>query len=114
MPNLQRRFPVRIKNLRRSLTTRPPPRIHKLLQKHLAQDPIRLFFEDGGEDDGDAVGGREEVDRFGGTVGERHDFGTGVEGAFFDGGRLDFGLEGETALEGGGEGVALQEGDGED
>lgn len=50
-----RRLPVRVEHLRRSLTTRPPPRVDKLLQEDLAKDPVRLFEEESGEDDSHAI-----------------------------------------------------------
>ena len=39
-----------------------PPGVDELLEEHLPEDAIRLFAEDGGEDDGDAVVARLDVD----------------------------------------------------
>lgn len=64
VPDLERRFTVRIQDLRRSLTRRPTTGVDKLLQKHFAVNSIRFFFEHGRKDDGHAIDRRLDVDGF--------------------------------------------------
>lgn len=64
MSNLQRRFSIRIHDLRRGLTTGSSSRVDKLLQKDLAEDAVRFFFKEGREDDGYSIRERENVDCF--------------------------------------------------
>lgn len=56
VPDLERRLAVAVEDLRRGLATWPPARVDKLLEEDLAEDAVGLFFEDGAEDDGHAVG----------------------------------------------------------
>ena len=70
------------------------------LQEDLAVDAIRLILEDRREDDGDAVGGGLDVDRFLVAVVNLHELALPA-------GRLEVLLLGEGALEGTSHGIAL-------
>lgn len=108
------RFADRVEDLRRRLARRSPARVDKFLQKDFAEDAVRLFLKDGGKDDGDAVGGGQQVDGLFGAVMDAHDFRPRVLRDTIAGLRLDLTLEVERALKGRRKGVALQERDGLD
>lgn len=82
MSDLERRFAIRVQDLRCALDRRLSSRVDKLLrtlsgiagalthlQEHAAKDAIRLLVEDGAEDDGDAIRAGRDVDGLGRTAG---------------------------------------------
>lgn len=62
MPDLARRFAIAVKDLRGRLDRWQPSCVVELLQEHFAEYSIRLFAEDGAEDDGNSVVRGDDID----------------------------------------------------
>lgn len=101
----------------RGILYRSTSRIHKLLQKHLSKDPIRLIIEDGTKDNRHPVMTGLDEDRLvlavvycadGAAFGNTGGRGLGCVFCGFGGEGVVFG---ESLLERGGHGIALEEGD---